>query len=132
MLALPFAAIGVILVLFLSGTVFTIVVYMGLIMLAGIVVNNGIVMISYINILRERGLTLSESVRLGARRRLRPILMTTFTTVFALLPMALGLGAGAEMWAPMARTVIGGLLSSFIFTLVLVPTLYTILAGKKK
>ena len=132
MLALPFAAIGVILVLFLSGTVFTIVVYMGLIMLAGIVVNNGIVMISYINILRERGLTLSESVRLGARRRLRPILMTTFTTVFALLPMALGLGAGAEMWAPMARTVIGGLLSSFIFTLVLVPTLYTIFAGKKK
>jgi len=132
MLALPFAAIGVILVLFLSGTVFTIVVYMGLIMLAGIVVNNGIVMISYINILRERGLTLSEAVRVGARRRLRPILMTTFTTVFAMLPMALGFGAGAEMWAPMARTVIGGLLSSFIFTLVLVPTLYTIFAGKKK
>jgi len=132
MLALPFAAIGVILVLFLSGTVFTIVVYMGLIMLAGIVVNNGIVMISYINILRKRGLTLSEAVRVGARRRLRPILMTTFTTVFAMLPMALGFGAGAEMWAPMARTVIGGLLTSFIFTLILVPTLYTIFAGKKK
>jgi HAE1 family hydrophobic/amphiphilic exporter-1 len=131
MLALPFAAIGVILVLFLSGTVFTIVVYMGLIMLAGIVVNNGIVMISYINILRERGVTLSEAVRVGARRRLRPILMTTFTTVFAMLPMALGFGAGAEMWAPMARTVIGGLLTSFIFTLILVPLLYTIFAGKK-
>jgi len=131
MLALPFAAIGVILMLFLSGTIFTVVVYIGLIMLAGIVVNNGIVMISYINILRERGLSLSEAVRLGARRRLRPILMTTFTTVFALLPMAMGFGAGAEMWAPMARTVIGGLLSSFIFTLVLVPTLYTIFAGKR-
>ncbi|MEE9192288.1 MAG: efflux RND transporter permease subunit [Candidatus Aerophobetes bacterium] len=131
MLALPFAAIGVILILFLSGTIFTVVVYIGLIMLAGIVVNNGIVMISYINILRERGLALSEAVRMGARRRLRPILMTTFTTVFALLPMALGLGAGAGMWAPMARTVIGGLLSSFIFTLILVPTLYTIFAGKK-
>jgi len=108
------------------------IVYIGMIMLAGIVVNNGIVMISYINILRERGLTLSEAVRVGAGRRLRPILMTTFTTVFALLPMALGLGAGAEMWAPMARTVIGGLSVSMIFTLIFIPTLYTILAGKKK
>jgi len=131
MFSLPFAAIGVILMLFLSGTTFTVVVYIGLIMLAGIVVNNGIVMISYINILRERGLALSEAVRMGARRRLRPILMTTFTTVFALLPMALGIGAGTEMWAPMARTVIGGLLTSFLFTLVLVPTLYTIFAGKR-
>ncbi len=131
MLALPFAATGVILMLFLTGTIFTVVVYIGLIMLAGIVVNNGIVMISYINILRRRGLALFEAVRMGARRRLRPILMTTFTTVFALLPMALGIGAGSEMWAPMARTVIGGLLTSFLFTLVLVPTLYTIFAGKK-
>jgi len=131
MFSLPFATIGVILMLFLTGTTFTIIVYIGLIMLAGIVVNNGIVMISYINILRERGLALSEAVRMGARRRLRPILMTTFTTVFALLPMALGIGAGSEMWAPMARTVIGGLLTSFLFTLVLVPVLYTIFAGKR-
>jgi len=131
MFSLPFAATGVILMLFLTGTIFTVVVYIGIIMLAGIVVNNGIVMISYINILRGRGLALSEAVRMGARRRLRPILMTTFTTVFALLPMAMGLGAGAEMWAPMARTVIGGLLTSFLFTLVLVPTLYTIFAGKR-
>jgi HAE1 family hydrophobic/amphiphilic exporter-1 len=131
MFSLPFTATGIILMLFLTGTLFTVVVYIGIIMLAGIAVNNGIVMISYINILRERGLSLSESVRLGARRRLRPILMTTFTTVFALLPMAMGFGAGAEMWAPMARTVIGGLLTSFVFTLVLVPTLYTIFAGKR-
>ena len=131
MFSIPFAAIGVILALFLTGTTISVVALLGLVMLAGIVVNNGIVMISYINILRDRGMALSEAVRLGAERRLRPILITTFTTVFALLPMASGIGPGAELWAPMARTVIGGLSVSMIFTLILMPTLYTILAGKK-
>lgn len=118
--------------MFLTGTTFSMIVFIGMIMLAGIVVNNGIVMISYINILRDKGMSVSEAVQLGASRRLRPILMTTFTTVFALLPMALGIGPGAELWAPMARTVIGGLSVSMIFTLIFIPTLYTILAGKKK
>ncbi len=131
MFSVPFAVIGVVCVLFLTGTTFSIIVYIGMIMLAGIVVNNGIVMISYINILRDREMSLSEAIRMGARRRLRPILMTTFTTVFALLPMALGIGPGAELWAPMARTVIGGLSVSMIFTLIFIPTLYAILAGKK-
>ena len=132
MFSVPFALIGVIWILFLSRTTISAVVYMGLIMLVGIVVNNGIVMISYINILREKGMSALEATRTGARRRLRPILMTTFTTVFALIPMALGWGAGAELWAPMARTVIGGLSVSMIFTLILVPSLYTIFAGKKR
>jgi len=132
MFSVPFALIGVIWILFLSRTTISTVVYMGLIMLVGIVVNNGIVMISYINILREKGMSALEATRTGARRRLRPILMTTFTTVFALIPMALGWGAGAELWAPMARTVIGGLSVSMIFTLILVPSLYTIFAGKKR
>ncbi len=132
MFSIPFAAIGVVCILFLTGTIFSMIVYIGMIMLAGIVVNNGIVMISYINILRDKGMSVSEAVRLGAGRRLRPILMTTFTTVFALLPMALGIGPGAELWAPMARTVIGGLSVSMIFTLIFIPTLYTIFAGKKK
>jgi len=75
---------------------------------------------------------LMEAARVGAERRLRPILMTTFTTIFALLPMALGFGAGAELWSPMARTVIGGLAVSMLFTLIFTPTLYTLLAGKKR
>jgi HAE1 family hydrophobic/amphiphilic exporter-1 len=132
MFSVPFAAIGVVAILFLTGTNFSMIVFIGMIMLAGIVVNNGIVMISYINILRDKGMSVSEAVQLGARRRLRPILMTTFTTVFALLPMALGIGPGAELWTPMARTVIGGLSVSMIFTLIFIPTLYTILAGKKR
>jgi HAE1 family hydrophobic/amphiphilic exporter-1 len=130
MFSIPFAGIGLVCILFLTGTIFSMIVYIGMIMLAGIVVNNGIVMISYINILRDKGMSVSEAVHLGAGRRLRPILMTTFTTVFALLPMALGIGPGAELWAPMARTVIGGLSVSMIFTLIFIPTLYTIFAGK--
>jgi len=132
MFSIPFAAIGVILILFLTRTTLNVVAYMGLIMLAGIVVNNGIVMISYINILRDKGMSLMEAVKVGAERRLRPILMTTFTTIFALLPMALGFGPGAELWSPMARTVIGGLFVSMLFTLIFIPTLYTLLAGKKR
>ncbi|MFQ5834775.1 MAG: efflux RND transporter permease subunit [bacterium] len=130
--SLPFAAIGVVAILFLTGTTFSMIVYIGMIMLAGIVVNNGIVMISYINILRGKGMSVSDAVQMGARRRLRPILMTTFTTVFALLPMALGIGPGAELWAPMARTVIGGLSVSMIFTLIFIPVIYTVFAGKKR
>ena len=97
-------------------------------MLAGIVVNNAIVLVDYINTLRRRdGLPKFEAVAEAGRLRLRPILMTTSTTVLALLPMALGVGQGSEIRAPMAITVIGGLLLSTLLTLVVIPMMYTVL-----
>jgi HAE1 family hydrophobic/amphiphilic exporter-1 len=96
-----------------------------MIVLVGIVVNNAIVLVDYINMLRrERGLELLEAVVEAGRRRLRPILMTTLTTTLALLPVAIGIGEGGELQAPLARVVVGGLLTSMLVTLVFVPTLY--------
>ena len=132
MFSIPFAAIGVILMLFLTGTNVSITVFIGGIMLAGIVVNNAIVLIDYINLMRKQGMDTREAILEGGRRRLRPILMTTLTTVFALLPMSLGLGAGAEMQAPMARTVVGGLTIASLFTLFFIPTLYSLLESVKE
>ena len=124
--SVPLAGIGIVLMLFLTNTTFNIQAFIGTIMLAGIVVNNAIVLVDYINLLRRRdGLPLREAVALASQRRLRPILMTTLTTVLAMVPMALGLGEGGEVQAPMARVVIGGLLTSTLITLVLIPTLYT-------
>jgi len=130
MFTIPLAAIGVLLILLLTGTNLNVVVYMGAMVLVGIVVNNGIVMVSYINILRERGKSVMDAVREGARRRLRPILMTAFTTILALVPLSVGMGAGAELWSPLGKTVIGGLAASTFLTLFFVPVLYTYLAGK--
>ena len=96
-------------------------------MLAGIVVNNAIVLLDLINQLRQRGMDRLTAIREGARLRLRPIMMTTLTTVLGLLPMALGLGQGAEMRTPMAITVIGGLLTSTFLTLLVVPVMYSLL-----
>jgi HAE1 family hydrophobic/amphiphilic exporter-1 len=128
--------VGVILILFLTNTTFNIQAFIGIIMLAGIVVNNAIVLVDYINLLRRRdGLPLRQAVELAGRRRLRPILMTTLTTVLAMVPMALGIGEGGEVQAPMARVVIGGLTASTLITLIFIPTLYTILeelTGRKK
>ncbi len=126
MFSIPFAAIGVVLMLFLTGTNISVPVFIGIIMLAGIVVNNAIVLVDYINLMRRQGMDLREAILEGGRRRLRPILMTTLTTVFALVPMSLGFGAGAEMQAPMARTVIGGLSVASLFTLFFIPTLYSL------
>jgi HAE1 family hydrophobic/amphiphilic exporter-1 len=126
MFSIPFAAIGVVMVLFLTGTNISVPVFIGIIMLAGIVVNNAIVLVDYINLMRRQGMDLQEAILEGGRRRLRPILMTTLTTSFALIPMSLGLGAGAEMQAPMARTVIGGLTVASLFTLFFIPTLYSL------
>jgi HAE1 family hydrophobic/amphiphilic exporter-1 len=124
--SIPLASVGVILVLFLTNTTFNIQAFIGVIMLAGIVVNNAIVLVDYTNLLRRRdGLSLRQAVELGGRRRLRPILMTTLTTVLAMVPMALGIGEGGEVQAPMARVVIGGLLASTLITLIVIPTLYT-------
>jgi HAE1 family hydrophobic/amphiphilic exporter-1 len=127
MFSIPFAAIGVILILFITGTNISVPVFIGIIMLAGIVVNNAIVLVDYINLMRSQGMDVREAILEGGRRRLRPIMMTTLTTVFALVPLSLGIGSGAEMQAPMARTVIGGLTVASLFTLFFIPTLYSLL-----
>lgn len=126
-LSIPFALIGVIIALLIAGTSFNVLVFMGLIMLAGIVVNNAIVLIDYINQLRKKGIERNDAIIQAGKTRLRPILMTTLTTILAMLPMAIASGEGAEMRAPMAVTVIGGLSSSTFLTLVVVPIFYTYL-----
>jgi HAE1 family hydrophobic/amphiphilic exporter-1 len=101
--------------------------YIGVIMLAGIVVSNAILLVDYINTLRKRdGMALRQAVEVGGRTRLRPILMTSIATMLGLVPMAIGVGEGGELQAPLARVVIGGLLASTIVTLVLVPVVYTL------
>jgi HAE1 family hydrophobic/amphiphilic exporter-1 len=127
MFSIPLAAVGVAITMILTGTNLSIQAFLGVIMLAGIAVSNAILLVDYTNILRRRdGLHVFEAVTLAGRRRLRPILMTTLATVLGLLPMALGFGEGGEVQAPMARVVIGGLLTSTAITLLFVPTLYAI------
>jgi len=127
MFSVPFSLIGVILALLLSGKSLNVLSFIGIIMLVGIVVNNSIVLIDYINKLRQKGMERKEAIILGGKTRLRPILMTMFTTVLALVPMALGVGEGAELRAPMAITIIGGLTSSTFLSLIIVPIFYTFL-----
>jgi HAE1 family hydrophobic/amphiphilic exporter-1 len=127
MFSVPTAAIGVVLSLKLTGTSFNMQAYIGIIMLAGIVVSNGILLVDYTNILRRRdGLPLRKAVELAGRTRLRPILMTSIATGLGLVPMSLGIGEGSELQVPLARVVIGGLTTSLLITLVLVPTVYTL------
>ena len=127
MFSVPLAAIGVILMLLLTGTTFNVQSYIGCIMLGGIVVNNAILLVDHINLLRRRdGMPLQTAIEEAGRRRLRPILMTAMTTILAMAPLALGLGEGGETQAPMARAIIGGLISSTLITLVVVPTLYAL------
>ena len=127
MFSVPVAAIGVVLSLKLTATSFSLQAYIGVIMLAGIVVSNAILLVDYTNVLRRRDkMPLREAVVVAGRTRLRPILMTSLATILGLVPMALGIGEGAELQAPMARVVIGGLLASTMVTLVLVPSVYTI------
>jgi HAE1 family hydrophobic/amphiphilic exporter-1 len=129
MFSIPMALIGVLLTLWITGTTFNIQSYIGMVMLAGIVVNNAIVLVDYTNLMRRKyELPLIEAVVESGRRRLRPILMTTATTVLGLVPLAIGLGEGSEVQAPMARVVVGGLVVSTLVTLFLVPTIYTALA----
>jgi len=132
MFSIPFAFSGAIVAIFLGGHHISIVIFLGLLMLTGIVVNNAIVLIDYINILRARGLELKEAVRRAGQTRLRPVLMTAFTTIFALMPMAFGKGQGSEVWNPLGLTIMGGLLVSTLVTLVLVPTMYSILEARVK
>ena len=127
MFALPSTFVGVVLSLALTGRTLNVPAFIGVIMLAGIVVNNAIVLVDYINKLRERGNSCREAILLAGPVRLRPILMTTLTTVLGMLPMALGIGAGAETQAPLATAVIGGLSVSTLLTLLVVPVIYSIL-----
>ena len=130
--AVPFSIIGAIGILYLTRTPVSIVVLIGGILLAGIVVNNAIILIDYTNRLRRAGKAKVEALREACLVRLRPILMTTSTTVLGLLPMALGLGEGAELRTPMALTVVGGLLTSTLLTLVVIPALYLLLDFHKR
>ena len=127
MFSVPVAAIGVVAALKLTSTSFSLQAYIGVIMLAGIVVSNAILLVDYTNVLRRRdGKPLRDAVEQAGRTRLRPILMTTATTILGLVPMSLGIGEGAELQAPLARVVIGGLTASTLVTLVLVPSVYTL------
>ncbi|MSO62276.1 MAG: efflux RND transporter permease subunit [Acidobacteria bacterium] len=125
--SIPLAAIGVVGMLMLTNTPFSMQAYIGVIMLAGIVVSNAILLVDYTNTLRHRDkMELRAALELAGRHRLRPILMTSMCTALGLVPMALGIGEGAELQAPLARVVIGGLLTSTIITLVFVPAMYTL------
>lgn len=125
MFSVPFAAIGVILMLFITGTTFNVQSFIGCIMLGGIVVNNAILLVDHINLLRRRdGMALRDAIEEAGRRRLRPILMTAMTTSLAMVPLAVGMGEGGEVQAPLARTVIGGLISSTLITLIIIPVVY--------
>ena len=129
--SIPLAAIGVAMALWLTDTRLSVIVFIGLIMLAGIVVNNAIVLVDLINQFRARGMERMAAIREAAHLRLRPIMMTTLTTLLGLLPMAFGLGEGSEMRTPMAITVIGGLLTSTMLTLLVVPVMYSLLDRRK-
>ncbi|MCC2640844.1 MAG: acrB [Nitrospira sp.] len=127
MFSVPMGIPGVIVILYLTNTTISTSSMMGIIMMLGIVVSNGVLLVDYTNVLRRRGLNLSTAVVTASRTRLRPILMTSLATVVGLMPMALGLGTGSETNAPLARAVVGGLTVSTILTLFLIPTLYAML-----
>ncbi|WP_297729857.1 efflux RND transporter permease subunit [uncultured Porphyromonas sp.] len=122
--AIPFTLVGVILAFLITGTTLSVVTFIGLIMLVGIVVNNGIVLVDYSNMLVRRGYSIRDAVMESGRSRLRPVLMTSMTTILGMLPMALSRGMGKELYAPLGITIIGGLLISMLVTLILVPTAY--------
>ncbi|MCB1629157.1 MAG: efflux RND transporter permease subunit, partial [Xanthomonadales bacterium] len=129
--SVPLALVGAVFSLYLLGMSLSVVVFIGLIMLVGIVVSNAIVLIDRVNQLRNLGTDRREAVIEGAKARLRPIIMTTVTTLFGFLPMAIGLGDGAELRQPLAITVIGGLAFSTLLTLVLIPVLYDLFGGER-
>ena len=126
MLSVPLAAIGVVLTLFLTDTTLNLQSAIGCIMLGGIVVNNAILLVDQAGRLRREGMATDKALVEAGRRRLRPVLMTTLTTILALLPLALGIGEGADAQAPLARAVVGGLTVSTMITLVLIPAVYSL------
>jgi HAE1 family hydrophobic/amphiphilic exporter-1 len=127
MLSLPLSVVGMAGMLFLTRDTINIMSLIGLIMLMGLVTKNAILLVDFSKVLRERGLSRREALIKAGRTRLRPIMMTTLAMIFGMLPLALGLGAGAESRAPMARAVVGGLITSTLLTLLVVPVVYSIL-----
>jgi len=128
MFSIPFAFSGVAIALFLTNTTLSVISAIGAVMLIGIVVKNAIVLVDFINLMRERGHELYEAVALSGRSRLRPVIMTSATTILGMLPLALSKGSGSELWSPMGIAVIGGLIFSTLVTLVLVPVIYSVFA----
>ena len=132
MFSVPFAFVGVILGLWLTNTALGVMAMIGILILIGIVVKNGIVLIDYLILLRERGMGILDAAVAAARSRLRPILMTTLTTVLGMIPMAIGTGEGSEMWKSLGITVAWGLSISTVVTLVLIPTIYCVFATRQE
>jgi HAE1 family hydrophobic/amphiphilic exporter-1 len=128
MMSVPFAISGVIISLWVTGTSLDMIGALGIVMLVGIVVKNGIVLVDYINLMRDRGYELNEAIQLSGQSRLRPVLMTAFTTLLGMVPMAVSNGEGSEMWRPLGIVVIGGLLVSTLVTLIVVPVMYGIMS----
>jgi hydrophobic/amphiphilic exporter-1 (mainly G- bacteria), HAE1 family len=131
MLAVPFAFTGVLLALFVTGHELNVISMIGSIILVGIVVKNGIVLVDYTNLMYARGLSVVNAVKAAGKSRLRPVLMTTLTTLLAMIPLAAGRGEGSEIWAPMGVAVIGGLAFSTLVTLVFVPVVYALFGQQK-
>lgn len=129
--AIPFTIVGVLWAFLFTGLTLSIVTFVGLIMLIGIVVNNGIVLVDYTNLLVARGLKIDDAISEAGRSRLRPVLMTTLTTILGMIPMAVSKGLGAEIWSPLGITMIGGLAFSTLVTLLLIPVLYSLFNRKK-
>ena len=132
MFSVPFAVSGVFIALWLTGTPLSLIALIGAIMLVGIVTKNGIVLVDYMNLLVERGSNVADAVIAGGKSRLRPVLMTSLTTILGMVPMSLGIGEGSEIWQPMGIAVVGGLVVSTLITLFIVPSLYSMLEGRKE
>jgi HAE1 family hydrophobic/amphiphilic exporter-1 len=130
MFSIPFAFSGAILALLITDTTLSIVAALGAVMLIGIVVKNAIVLVDYINLMRDRGHNLNEAIIMSGKSRLRPVLMTALTTILAMIPLAFSKGEGSEMWSPMGISVIGGLIFSTMVTMIIVPVMYRIFAAK--
>ncbi len=130
MFSIPFAFTGVILALFITHTTLSLIAALGAVLLVGIVVKNGIVLVDYINLMRDRGNDLYEAIAISGHSRLRPVLMTAMTTILGMLPLALSTGEGSEIWTPMGITVIGGLVFSTIVTMIIVPVMYAVFARR--
>jgi HAE1 family hydrophobic/amphiphilic exporter-1 len=129
MFTVPLAAVGVVLALVVTFTTLQVTALVGVILLAGVVVNNGIVLIDVIKNRRADGMELHDAALIAARTRVRPILITALTTILGMVPLSLGVGDGAETWAPMARAVVGGMIVSTALTLFVIPIMYVSIAG---
>ena len=130
MFTVPFALSGVILALWMTGVSLDMIGALGIVLLVGIVVKNGIVLVDYINLMRERGYELNEAIQMSGQSRMRPVLMTAFTTILGMVPMAVSQGEGAEMWRPLGIVVIGGLTVATFLTLYIVPVIYGAMSKK--